>query len=81
MLSALFLAVYIVCLTTAQHTYIYDDESDMRCEDTCGRQLDDLRQVQKELQQQIQELTRTVKQISGKAGAIFWLQTAYYAWH
>ena len=62
MLSALFVAAYILCLTTAQHTYIYDDENDMRCEDTCGRQLDDirtqLRQVQIELQQlrQIQEL-------------------------
>jgi len=79
MLPTLFLTLYIVWLTTAQHTVIYDDENDMRCEDTCGRHIDDLRtqlrQVQNELQQQrqqIEELTRDLNQSSksDKAGEI-----------
>jgi len=62
-------------MTTAMRvqtcTNVYDDENDMRIEDSCGRKVDNvqtqLSQVQKELQQlrqQIEELTTAVKQIT-----------------
>ena len=59
MLSAFFLAVYTVCLTTAQNTNIYDDENNMRCEDTCGRHIDNLRgqlvQIREEFRDALQK--------------------------
>ena len=59
MLSTLFIAVYVVCLTTAQHTYIYDDENDMRCQDTCGHHIDHLQrqlgQIREEFRQELRK--------------------------
>ena len=71
-LSASFLAAYIVWLTTAQPTFIEDDNYyDLRREAMCGCHIDHLQtqlsQVQKELQQQrqqIEELTKAVNQSS-----------------
>ena len=67
--------MYVVSLTTAQHTYIDDDNYDLSCEDTfCGRHLQtQVGRVQNELQQQrqqIEELTKAVNRISksDKAG-------------
>ena len=59
MLSTLFIAVYVVCLTTAQHTYIYDDENGMRCQDTCGHHIDHLQrqlvQIREEFRQELRK--------------------------
>ena len=66
MLLALFLALHVLCLTTAQHTYIYDDEGDVRCEEQVDHLQSQLNQFQKEHQEQRQELEE-LKKAAGKS--------------
>ena len=55
-----------MCLTMAQHTYIYDDANDMRCEEQVKHLQRQLNQFQKQLQEQRQELEE-LKKAAGKS--------------
>ena len=88
-LSALFLAVYVLCPVTAQHT-IYDDENDLRCEETCARHIDNLQsqlsrlqnelsQVDKELQNELQQQRQELEELKNAVRPSFQHDNA--GWH
>ena len=62
-LSTLFLTICAVCQTTAQHTYIDDDENDLRC----GLHIEQVQEQLSRLQQELQEQRRELEELKKPA--------------